>query len=52
MTKGQMIKDLKKAGVRKAVKEGVGLVKLEHLKFYQVCNLWTETFGENAAVAQ
>lgn len=44
MTKGMMIKELKQAGIRKAVKEGIGLVSLEHLKFYQVCKLWAETF--------
>lgn len=44
MTKDIMIKELKQAGIRKAIKDGVGIVKLEHLKFYQVCKLWAETF--------
>ena len=36
-TKGQMVKDLKNAGIRKAEKNGTGsLVTLEHLKYYQL----------------
>ena len=41
-TKGQMIKQLKQFGIRRAEKEGYGDVPLEHLKYYQVCNLWQE----------
>lgn len=45
-TKGQMIKDLKNAGIRRAEKDGSGtLVSLEHLKYYQIANIWQETFG-------
>lgn len=45
-TKGQMVKDLKNAGVRRAEKNGTGsLVVLEHLKYYQIAKLWAETFA-------
>ena len=44
-TKGQMIKQLKQLGIRRAEKEGYGDVQLEHLKYYQVCNLWQEHCG-------
>ena len=41
MTKGNMIKALKAAGVRKADKEGTRMrVSLEHLKTAQVTNLY------------
>lgn len=44
-TKGQMIKELKQAGIRKAEKDGTGaLVSLEHLRYYQICNIWEATF--------
>lgn len=39
MTKGFMIKELKKNGVRYGDKDGA-LVKLEHLKTYQVVSLY------------
>ena len=38
-TKGTMIKELKAHGVRKADKNGA-IVGLEHLKYYQVVNLY------------
>ena len=39
LTKGKMIKELKKRGIRKADKEGAR-VSLEHLKTFQVINLY------------
>ena len=39
LTKGKMISALKKAGIRSGDKDGA-TVKLEHLKFYQVINLY------------
>ena len=39
LTKGKMIKELKAHGIRKADKEGT-TVSLEHLKTYQVINLY------------
>ena len=40
LTKGKMIKQLKeKAGIRSGDKNGT-VVKLEHLKFYQVIELY------------
>lgn len=40
LTKGKMIRQLKeKAGIRKAEKNGA-TVQLEHLKAYQVANLY------------
>ncbi len=39
LTKGKMIKELKKAGIRKGDKDG-STVQLEHLKAYQVTNLY------------
>ena len=44
-TKGQMVKELKAKGIRKGEKEGVGVVKLEHLKYYQIANLWGANFS-------
>ena len=45
-TKGQMIKELKNAGIRRAEKDGSGAeVSLEHLKYYQVANLWQNYFA-------
>lgn len=45
-TKGQMVKDLKNAGIRRAEKNGTGsLVALEHLKYYQIAKLWAERFA-------
>ena len=41
-TKGTMVKDLKAAGVRKAVKHTGETVSLEHLKTYEVATLWFE----------
>lgn len=38
-TKGKMIKELKKYGVRKGDKNGA-IVKLEHLKFEEVIKLY------------
>ena len=40
LTKGQMVDQLKNWGIRKGVKEGVGEVSLEHLKSYDVADLW------------
>ena len=39
LTKGKMISALKKAGIRSGDKNGTN-VKLEHLKFYQVIELY------------
>ena len=39
ITKGKMIKELKKAGIRRGDKNGAS-VHLEALKFYQVINLY------------
>lgn len=39
LTKGKMISALKKAGIRSGDKDGA-IVKLEHLKFYQVIELY------------
>ena len=44
MTKGEMIKKLKAAGVRRGDKDGA-TVALEHLKTYAVINLYYKTFG-------
>lgn len=42
-TKGTMVKDLKGAGIRKAVKaETNELVSLEHLKEHQIIGMWEE----------
>ena len=41
MTKGFMIKELKKKGIRKGEKNG-GLVSLEHLKTYSVVELYNK----------
>lgn len=38
-TKGTMIKELKANGIRKADKDG-SAVSLEHLKYFQVVNLY------------
>ena len=39
LTKGKMVKALKEIGIRKGDKNGA-LVQLEHLKTYQVINLY------------
>lgn len=39
-TKGTMTKDLKAAGVRKAEKHTGETVQLEHLKTYEIVELW------------
>ena len=39
MSKGKMISALKKAGIRKGDKDGA-LVSLEHLKTYQIINMY------------
>ena len=39
LTKGKMIKQLKEHGIRKGEKNGA-TVQLEHLKAYQVANLY------------
>lgn len=42
-----MIKDLKKAGVRKAIKSSTGsLVRLEHFTYEDVAILWDQTFNK------
>lgn len=41
MTKGQMIKALKEKGIRRGDKYGA-CVQLEHLRTYQVINLYVE----------
>lgn len=41
MTKGFMTKELKKKGIRSGDKNGA-TVKLEHLKMYQIVNLYFE----------
>lgn len=41
MTKGKMIKALKEKGIRKGDKNGA-TVSLEHLKTYQIINLYCE----------
>ena len=38
-TKGTLIKELKELGIRKGDKDGA-VVSLEHLKYYQVVNLY------------
>lgn len=49
-TKGQMIKELKNAGVRQAEKDGSGaVVSLEHLKYFQIAKIWDETFHPQEA---
>lgn len=45
--KRNIIKALKAKGIRYADKEGVGRVKLEHLKFAQLANLLGEIEKEN-----
>jgi hypothetical protein len=39
LTKGKMIKNLKEQGIRSGDKNGT-TVKLEHLKLYQITNLY------------
>lgn len=39
-TKGSMIKELKKAGIRRGIKNGGLEVQLEHLKYADVVNLY------------
>ena len=41
LTKGKMIKELKKVGIRKGEKNGAN-VQLEHLKSYKVIKLYFE----------
>jgi hypothetical protein len=41
LTKGTMVKELKKKGVRTGDKDGA-TVKLEHLKTYQITKLYYE----------
>ena len=41
ITKGRMIQELKKNGVRKGDKNG-SLVSLEHLKTFQIIKLYSE----------
>lgn len=41
MTKGEMIKELKKAGVRRNNQDK----KLEHCKTFEIIKLYCETFG-------
>lgn len=42
--KAKMTKELKENGVRFGEKDGA-IVKVEHLKTYQVVNLWNKVFG-------
>lgn len=44
MTKGKMIRELKKIGVRRGEKNGT-VVKLEHLKFFEVAKLYGAYIG-------
>ena len=44
--KRDVIKALKAMGIRHADKEGVGRVKLEHLKFPQLANLLGEIIAK------
>ena len=44
--KSKIIKELKARGIRYADKEGVGRVKLEHLKFPQLANLLGEIIAK------
>lgn len=46
MTKGQMIKELKTKGIKKAVKRTGELVKLEHLKTFEIFKLHTDFVSE------
>lgn len=39
VTKGRMVTQLKKLGVRRAEKTGVGTVALEHLKYSDIARL-------------
>ena len=45
ITKGKMIRELKKAGVRRGDKNG-SIVKLEHLKTFDIIKLYAEYCGE------
>lgn len=38
-TKGTLVKELKELGIRKGDKDGA-VVSLEHLKYYQIVNLY------------
>ena len=48
LTKGFMTKALKEAGIRSANKEGVGTVKLEHLKTAQITKLYFEMLNTSS----
>lgn len=41
LTKGKMVKELKALGIRKGDKDGA-TVSLEHLKTYQIINMYYE----------
>ena len=41
-SKGQMIKALKAKGVRRGIKNGGAEVRLEHLKYPEIVNLYYE----------
>lgn len=46
MGKGEMIRKLKQAGIRRADKENTNMtVKLEHLKTFQVIKLYAAVYG-------
>ena len=48
MFKRDYIKKLHELGVRYCEKQGYGNVKLEHLKNYQVVNLYAQTLASRA----
>lgn len=48
MFKRDYIKKLHELGVRYCEKQGYGNVKLEHLKNYQVINLYAQTLASRA----
>lgn len=52
LTKGQMVDQLKTWGIRKGIKEGVGEVSLEHLKSYDVANLWQAEYDRRLTTGE
>lgn len=49
LTKGTMVDQLKSWGIRRAEKEGVGEVSLEHIKGSDIANLWQKEYERRIA---
>lgn len=50
-TKGEMIKMLKRYGIRKAEKQGVGEVPLEHIKYENLCVIFDDFMNKMLELA-